>query len=150
MLTGKYCNYRIHLHEQIYYESWELMNLYILYHKNYTDISFLYVLTEYVHLEYLYVVLYIYILNMDTWNPDELTFYVLLDYSVLLLDNHKLCRDISFLHDCNSRSEAAIIWSWACHSRVVLRLRKHFVCLYREQHKQLNCLLVAILVTILS
>ena len=99
MLIDKYYIHMLHLHGLIYNELGELMNLQILYHKNYTDISFLYVLTEYVHLEYLYVVLYIYILNMDTWNPDELTFYVLLDYSVLLLDNHKLCRDISFLHE---------------------------------------------------
>ena len=44
---------------------------------NYTDISFLYVLTEYVYKENYYVMLYIHILYMDTWNLDELIFYVL-------------------------------------------------------------------------
>ena len=46
--TDKYYNRRLHLHVQIYYDAGDLMHLYIPFHKIYTDISFLYVLTEYV------------------------------------------------------------------------------------------------------
>ena len=49
MLMDKYYNHTLHLHELIFYAAGDLLNLYILYHKIYTDISFLYVLTEYVH-----------------------------------------------------------------------------------------------------
>ena len=48
MLTDKYYIYMLHLHELIYYDTRDLMNLYIPYHKNFTDIFFRCVLTEYV------------------------------------------------------------------------------------------------------
>ena len=65
MLTDKYYNYMLHLHELIYDDTGDLKDFCIPYHKNYTDIYFLYVLTEYVTDHY-WLMLYVHILYMDT------------------------------------------------------------------------------------
>ena len=41
MLTDKYYNCKLPFHVQIWYDVWEVMTMYVSYHKGYTDISFL-------------------------------------------------------------------------------------------------------------